>query len=330
VSSMSISVVICAYTEARWDMLRRAVDSALEQTVRPREVIIVIDHNDALYRRALECLVYEGGASTIPVRVLENRFGGRLGSARTTGCERACGDVVAFLDDDAIAAPDWLEQLTAPYAHNEVIAVGGSPMPLYESKRPRWFPNWFDWVFGCTYEGLPTSQARITRMIGANMSARRSAIAAVGGFHSDNHDDMDLSHRLAAMFPEGVTLFEPQAVVRHFVPRERATFKYFTTRCFRVNRGKVAAQRSLPQQVAFRSDRQFVARTLRGSMNIESRALAHGDVFGVARLCVMFLGVALAGCGYVIGLLEWRLFPMTRPRDPVADVGPVFEPAAEL
>ena len=83
-----------------------------------------------------------------------------------------------------------------PYGNELVVAVGGAPMPEFEGARPRWFPFEFDWVFGCAYSGLPEKQAPLARLIGANMSVRRLALAEIGGFHSDNHDDMDMCHRL--------------------------------------------------------------------------------------------------------------------------------------
>ena len=45
------TVVICAFTEQRWGLLQRAVVSVVEQTARPLEVIVCIDHNRSLYER---------------------------------------------------------------------------------------------------------------------------------------------------------------------------------------------------------------------------------------------------------------------------------------
>jgi hypothetical protein len=43
-----ISVVICAYTEERWEQLKRAVASLQHQSITPREILVVIDHNPAI------------------------------------------------------------------------------------------------------------------------------------------------------------------------------------------------------------------------------------------------------------------------------------------
>ena len=78
-------------------------------------------------------------------------------------------------------------------------------------------------------------------LIGANMSVRRDEMLAVGGFHADDHDDMDLSHRIAHHYGPAAVLYEPRAEVRHYVAPERLTWSYFWRRCFFVNRSKVGA-----------------------------------------------------------------------------------------
>jgi cellulose synthase/poly-beta-1,6-N-acetylglucosamine synthase-like glycosyltransferase len=88
--------------------------------------------------------------SPVEIVVVPNQFAGRLGSARNTAPLQARADIVAFLDDDAGVAPDWLERLLAVYAmHPEAVAVGGTPRPNYGAPRPSWFPPDFDWVLGC-------------------------------------------------------------------------------------------------------------------------------------------------------------------------------------
>src|SRR5450755_4188400 len=104
----SVSVVICAYTEKRWEMLKDAVDSVLAQSYPVAEVIVCIDHNVELAEKCREEWGDKSDPSSIPLIVLENKYEGRLGSARNTGVERASGDIVAFLDDDAAADRDWL------------------------------------------------------------------------------------------------------------------------------------------------------------------------------------------------------------------------------
>ena len=136
----SVSVVICAYTLERWENLELAVESVLAQTRPAIETIVVIDGNDELAGRARDA--FSG------VVVLPNAHTPGLSGARRTGSERARGEVVAFIDDDAIADTDWLEQLSGVYEDPKVLGAGGIIEPLWEKPPPRWFPAEFNWVVG--------------------------------------------------------------------------------------------------------------------------------------------------------------------------------------
>jgi len=298
---LSVSVVICAYTEDRWSLLQRSVASAQTQSRVPVEVIVCVDHNDALYERCRAHWAGPAEGPSVPVVVLANKYQGRLGSARNTAAEVARGDIVAFLDDDAWADPDWLDRLVAPYADGSVVAVGGAPLPEFEAARPRWFPFEFDWVFGCAYAGLPEEPAPVERLIGANMSVRRPALAEIGGFHSDNHDDMDMCHRLRYLRPEDQLVYEPMARVHHFVPAARTTWGYFWRRCFFVNKGKVAAFRQMEGAADLSADIGFVARALSQGVSKGLRQALKGDAWGGVRAAAILAGIVLAGCGHAAG-----------------------------
>src|SRR5207245_11307143 len=100
--------------------------------------------------------------------------------ARDSVAGAARGDIIVAFDDDAWPEPDCLEHLLAPYGDPAVVAVGGKTVPEFETRRPQWFPRSMDWIFGCAYEGLPTTLAPTPRLIGANMSVRSSAFRALG------------------------------------------------------------------------------------------------------------------------------------------------------
>ena len=64
-----------------------------------------------------------------------------------------------------------------------MTGVGGLTRPLWATgARPRWFPEEFNWVVGCSYRGMPTGRARIRNVMGGNAAFRREVIGAVGGF----------------------------------------------------------------------------------------------------------------------------------------------------
>lgn len=76
---------------------------------------------------------------------------------------------------------NWLEKLTIPFADPKVVGVGGWIVPHWPDSVPEWFPQTFYWVLGCSYEGLPETNAPIRNAIGANMAMRRKVFELVGG-----------------------------------------------------------------------------------------------------------------------------------------------------
>jgi GT2 family glycosyltransferase len=235
----------------------------------------------------------------VSVQGAKRRFG--AGQARNTAAEHAIGEILAFIDDDAAAEATWLEELLKPYSDPSVLAVGGVPYPRYEGKRPSWFPAQFDWVFGCAYEGLPTTTSPFLRLIGANMSVRSEALKRVGGFHSIDFDDMDMCHRVAALGGPASVVFTPSAIVRHYVPAQRTSWAHFWRKCFYVNREKVQAHREMGAASSFGPDVAFVVRTMTVGITSELRSVFRGDRRALLRIGAILVGVTSAGMGNVVG-----------------------------
>jgi len=298
----TISVVVCAYTEDRWEELVAAVASIARQTQPARDVIVVCDHNDALLERARRELT---GAT-----VISNDRPRGLAGARNAGVAAAHGAVVAFLDDDAIAAPDWLDRLANAYAGPLVLGVGGSIEAVWVSGRPPAFPPEFDWIVGCTYRGMPSSRRPVRNLIGANMSIRRDVIDEVGAFRDGigrvgtrplGCEETELCIRAGKRWPSGVFLYEPRAAVLHRVPAARATRSYFWSRCWAEGLSKAAVARSVGADGALASERTYATRTLPRGIAGGVADVLRGDRSGLARAAMIVSGLAVTTAGYVTG-----------------------------
>ncbi|MEY9936475.1 glycosyltransferase family 2 protein [Streptacidiphilus sp. MAP5-3] len=307
-SETTLSVVICCWTMDRWDDVREAVASvSAARQPGVRETVLVVDHNPALEQRARA--EFTGPGPPDHVQVVANAGPRGLSGGRNTGVDHVHGDVVAFLDDDAAAEPGWAQALLAGYAPPSVMGVGGAVHARWEAGRPGWFPKEFDWVVGCSYRGLPEHPARVRNFIGANMSFRRSALLAAGGFRTDlgrvgsrplGCEETELCLRLAAALPGSVLWAEPAAAVRHHVPPQRATWRYFRSRCYAEGLSKATVARHAGHGPALASERAYLRRTVPHAL---LTALTGGRTQRAAALC---LGVTATVCGYAWGCTGGR------------------------
>jgi GT2 family glycosyltransferase len=292
------SVVICAYTEDRWDDTLLAVDSVRGQISPAHEIILVIDHNPALFRRA---------QAAIPgITIVENNQARGLGGARNTGIATARGDIVVFLDDDAEAEPDWLQELLAGYETDDVASVGGASIAGWRKGRPGWFPPEFDWVVGCAYVGLPTVTAPVRNPFGSNMSFRRTALEDLGGFQLGyGCDETELCIRLHRRWPSSKVMYRPQARVLHKVPANRGSLRYFVSRCYFEGRSKAVVAWLWGPGDALASERAYTARVLpRGVVRGVGDAVLRRDARGLGRAAAIVIGFSATALGYLSGSLR--------------------------
>jgi glycosyltransferase involved in cell wall biosynthesis len=301
-------VVICAYTEARWNDLVAAVVSCQVQRLPAHEVIVVIDHNPALMERV---------AREVPgIVVTENVEQRGLSGARNSGLRVATGEVVAFIDDDAFSDPGWLEALAGSYADPAVMASGGTIEPLWERGRPGWFPREFDWVIGCTYLGMPTQRAAVRNLIGCNMSFRAEVFDEIGGFvHGVGRigsrplgcEETEICIRARQRWPERTIVFEPSAVVHHRVPAARGTVGYFRSRCYAEGLSKAMVARLVGGGDALSTERGYALRVLGGGVLRELRSVVrHPHAAAVERALAIVFGLAVTTAGFVMGSASIR------------------------
>ena len=308
-SAPDVSVVICAYTMNRWNDLKAAVESVENQHSPPREIIVVVDHNPELLERA---------RAEIPnIIAVENREARGLSGARNSGIAVAHGAIVVFLDEDAVAQPDWLARLSPAYSDPSVLGVGGAIEPMWLSGRPRWFPEEFNWVVGCTYRGMPQTTSPVRNLIGCNMSLRRQVFDEIGGFQCGigrigtlpvGCEETELCIRARQRWSQRQFIYEPSAKVLHHVPASRATWSYFRARCFAEGRSKALVAEQVGAKDALASERSYTTRTLpQGMLKGLADAALRRELSGLGRAAAIVAGLSITTAGYVSGLISRRL-----------------------
>ncbi|MET3204894.1 MULTISPECIES: glycosyltransferase [unclassified Arthrobacter] len=298
-----MSVVICAYTERRWDWLLDVIESVRAQSVAPQEVLVVIDHNEDLYERLTEIVD--------DVTVVESTGPRGLSGARNTGVGLADADIVAFLDDDAEAAADWLERLLAMYDDPDVLAVGGRVEPVWEKGRPGYFGEELDWIVGCSHRGMPKVASEVRNVIGANMSFRLEVLRQVGGFNLSlgrqgilplGCEETEICIRSRMGSPGSRIVYEPAALVRHHVPAERCTLRYMLSRSWSEGISKAEVSKIVGRKRALGPERRYVRSVLPRAVFAGVRDWGRGDnPQGLGRAGAVIAVLACTAAGYVRG-----------------------------
>jgi glucosyl-dolichyl phosphate glucuronosyltransferase len=308
-SGLNVSVVICAHLEERLADTLAAVDSVRRQSLAPAEIIVVVDHNPALHRRL---------TSALPdLAVVENQEARGLSGGKNTGIAMTNSDIVAFLDDDAVADDGWLKFFMDSYSDPAVIGVGGLTLPSWAARRPSWFPTEFDWVVGCTYAGMPTSRAPVRNVFGGNSSFRREVFGVIGGFRSGigrsagkrplGCEETELCIRLRQRLPDSMLLFDNRAVIWHKVPARRSRFSYFLSRCYAEGLSKAAVTQSVGMRDGLSAERSYSSKTLPAGVARGVAAAVHGDLAGLGRSAAIVAGLGAAGAGYCTGSVQRKV-----------------------
>src|SRR5206468_1475371 len=150
------------------------------------------------------------------------------------GIDAANSDVIAFIDDDAEAYPDWLNRLLGPYTDLSVTGVGGRYVNIYDGVEAK-YPiaqrvgrfHWWGTFEGNMYRDLPTNESRaVDFFMGGNMSYRRDALRNVCLDHALANDvafhyEVDLGQQLKRS--GGQLIYDPLARIHHYsAPRAQA------------------------------------------------------------------------------------------------------------
>jgi glycosyltransferase involved in cell wall biosynthesis len=282
------------YTEQRLPSITAALASLQQQQFPPHAVIVAVDNNDTLARKIQSMF----GWVTV---VLNDRLRG-ASATRNRGVEAVTTKFTAFLDDDEVAAPNWLQELAQPFVEMDVVGTGGKYDVTWPSDKPCWFPREFEWVVGGSYEGLPMLTAPVRNVWSGNMAVRTDIFRSVGGFRADfgkrgdvpQPEDTDLCIRMAAS--GGRWMYVPTATINHSIPRSRVSMGFFVRRCFAEGRGKGVMANNLGSASVVGVERNYAWAVLRAA----AVRLYSLNAAQTSQGFTIVLGLACAACGYLL------------------------------
>ena len=219
----------------RYREFSEAADSILAQTYGDVELVIVIDGTKEVYHQAKTD--YENHSQTT-IHCNDQNMG--LSYSRNIGSELADGDIVAFIDDDAVAATDWAENIVDAYRRYDALAVGGRMVPDWLSGKPEHLPEEFYFLIGVTYRGFKETEGYVRNTFSSNLSFDSDVFSELGGFKTEmgkrKENDLqggetELCVRLERETGERV-VYMPDAIVEHKIYDYRTDRQWLLERAF--------------------------------------------------------------------------------------------------
>lgn len=303
---MKASVVICTYSMERYDCFSETVNSVLDQTYEPLEIIIVVDGNETVLGHVKGDF---GDCENIVIHCNDKNRG--ISYSRTKGAEIARGDVVVFIDDDAVAEDDWVAELIRVYEETDAIAVGGHVAPDWVTEKPDFFPEEFYWLVGCDERGFGEHMEELRNTYGSNISFKRDVFLSVGGYDEntgrkgDRHiqaHEAPVCIRMHNEYGKGV-IYNTDAVVHHKLFDYRGSFRWLVFRSFWQGYSKRIMDLLLPEAKGDKNKylKQLMLRFV--PMRLKELVLSP-SLSKVKELVAIFIFTAAVGFGYLYGLLR--------------------------
>ncbi|MDJ0510476.1 MAG: glycosyltransferase [Crocosphaera sp.] len=234
---ITISAVICTFNRAKY--LRKAINSLVNQTLESDKYEILVVDNCSTDET--KTIVTEDFSHISNLSYLYEPIQG-LSQARNTGWKQAKGDYIAYLDDDAIAVPQWLEIILRTFETVEPQpgAVGGKIEPIWETSRPPWLSDRL--TLGLTvldWSKEPHFLQKKQWLAGANIAYPKHILDKFHGFNTSlgrkktnllSCEEALLNNKLKS---EGYQLYyHPDAMVSHHIPASRLTKDWHIKRQF--------------------------------------------------------------------------------------------------
>ncbi|MFB6083657.1 MAG: glucosyl-dolichyl phosphate glucuronosyltransferase [Halorientalis sp.] len=306
---MRVSVVLCTHTLDRYDAFTEAAHSVLAQTHDDTELVLVSDGSEAVSERFEADF---GDREDVVTHCNDENVG--LLESRNNGAKVATGDVVAFIDDDAVADPEWVAELVEAYEYRDALAAGGKMTPEWVAGRPAFLPEEFYFLVGVTQRGFADGPGEVRNTFGSNISFRRDVFLDLGGFDTDiggrqgdenlQGGETELCARLREAYDAGV-YYNPDARVAHKVFEYRTDPKWLLDRAFWQGYSKRGMEVLVPESTGEEYD--FLGQLLGEFVPARAKSLVTAPSREKAlQFAMLFVFTAAVGLGYLYGATKWR------------------------
>lgn len=229
-----LSVIICTYNRQKY--IRPLLESIAGNTLPHSQYEIILVDNNCTDRTYDVCMEFTQAHPDITFHYeIETSQG--LSYARNKGISKANGELLIYVDDDALVDDHYLQDYVSFFdAHPDVMALGGPIMPLYETAEPKWMTPytkalltaWMD------YGNKPRFYPKGRYPGGGNAAYRSIVFDKVGLFNTDlgrkgnnlmgseEKDIFDKMHKLGMK-----VMYIPEPVLHHCIPQAKLEEDYF-------------------------------------------------------------------------------------------------------
>jgi glycosyltransferase involved in cell wall biosynthesis len=230
---IKISVVICTYNRASY--IQDAMDSLYHQSIDKQQYEIIVVNNNSSDNTVQVCEEWIASHRDAQYSFYNEAKQG-ASYARNTGAAIAKGSLLCFMDDDAIAEPDYLERIIRFFEdHKDAGGLGGRIIPKYIPSEPNWMSYYVSSMVG-NFDYSPTVAVFSPNKypLESNMIIRKIDFDAIQGFNVDlpgvvgtlriGGEGKDFFLRLKAL--GRVIYYDPAIKVQHVVETAKLTKEY--------------------------------------------------------------------------------------------------------
>ena len=267
--SGEVSITVCLCTHNRPHYAAACLDGLRRQSVGADgfEILVIDSAGAGAVPAQLAALV----AGVVNARLLRVAQAG-VSAARNLGAQAARGEYIAYIDDDAIPAPDWIACIRAAIAEHRPAVLAGRVLPLWERALPAWWPSGLrgvlsiiEWERGGEFRGAALPAGLVP--CAANMTVHLPALREVGGFTAGlgrygaallSDEEVQFAWKLQACGHS--VRYDPRPVVRHQIQAARMCPAWLLSRLYwqgastvgtrRILRDPGSVWRELPRRLA--------------------------------------------------------------------------------
>jgi len=233
-SSILLSVVICSYNRA--SHIRTALESIKNQTYDANAYELIVINNNSTDNTEDICIDFEAHKGSLQyVYAVETKQG--LSCARNKGIQLARGKYISFIDDDAIAQTNYVEQIISAFeTYPDFEALGGKVIPKFPNNiEPAWMSKYLNGLVAKVDMGDSVSQFTNKYPVGCNMAFRKKVFDEIGMFNEDltfRNDDKFIFLQIKKAHKK--ILYIPTLIVQHCIDEERLQYKNLIKLCYAI------------------------------------------------------------------------------------------------